>query len=64
MSKTFELVFSTGNDAFEGEAGEAEVVRILRQAADALEGNTWNTSGPNRIRDINGARVGYWNWEK
>ena len=64
MSKSkFELVLDTGNAAFDGYEGELEVARILRAAADALESEAWNVDGPNRIRDINGNRVGFWNWE-
>ena len=42
------------NAAFEGDAWTIEAARILRKAADKLEGGETNDS----LRDINGNKVG------
>lgn len=61
----FIVAFKTDNAAFDGLDGDQEIARILRAIADSMDGtgqsaNPYGT--PNRIRDINGNRVGYWAW--
>jgi hypothetical protein len=53
---TFKLTVACDNDAFYGEAKHAELARILREIADALEerGGLMGTA----VRDINGNTVG------
>ena len=50
----FQMIFDTGNDAFAGGFGHAEVARILRDAAEKIEKGL--TDGG--CRDLNGNRVG------
>ena len=50
---TFTLKLNTDNDAFTADPA-AEVARILREAADMLEGGTTGRS----LSDYNGNRVG------
>ena len=50
----FKLTIETGNAAFDGEDRAAEVARLLRTAADALERGT--TGAP--LHDYNGNFVG------
>lgn len=54
----FNVVFSTTNDAFADEPGQ-EIARILRDLADKIEENGLVEDVVQRIRDINGARVGF-----
>jgi hypothetical protein len=62
----FNVVFSTDNDAFHIDDDTAlderqtadEVARILRQLAQNIE-NTGRVSEMFRIRDANGARIGF-----
>ena len=51
----FKLEIDTGNAAFDGGDCRAEVARILRHAADAVEHQDTNA---NFIWDINGNRCG------
>jgi len=53
MRNTFSISIDTGNAAFEDDAG-AEVARILRDVATALERGTRGAP----LHDINGNRVG------
>lgn len=53
---TFKLNIACDNDAFYSEAKHAELVRILREIADALEEHG-GLMGKN-VRDINGNTVG------
>jgi hypothetical protein len=57
------IQIETSNAAFE-EPGE--VARILRELADKLDGATNEGGMINNqpIRDINGNRVGSWDWER
>ena len=52
----FTLTIATDNAAFEDDEG-AEVARILREAADAVEGDA-DQVGP--LFDVNGNRVGFY----
>lgn len=58
----FIVAFNTNNDAFDAEDGDREIARILRKIADDLEAGQATYDVPQRIRDINGNRVGYWAW--
>ena len=60
MSK-FEVVFSTDNAAFVAFPDE-EISRILREIADRIEVQGMGANEPVRVRDINGNRVGFWNY--
>lgn len=53
---TFNLDMSSGNSAFEPNVCTSEVVRILREVADAVESG--RDSGA--AKDINGNTVGHW----
>lgn len=60
---TFTLTFSTDGAAFDGADGDAEIVRILREAASKIEdGSGVHYGQPVRIKDINGNRVGFFAW--
>ena len=48
---------NTENDAFGDGNGGAEIARILRRLADAIEDGS---SGPGTLNDANGNRVGSW----
>jgi hypothetical protein len=50
----FRIKIETGNAAFEDDNKEYEIARILREAADKIEGG--QTTG--NLYDINGNRVG------
>lgn len=55
----FSVQFCTDNAAFaDGDAGY-EIARILRDLADKIEENGLVEGVVQRIRDINGNRVGY-----
>jgi hypothetical protein len=58
MSK-FTVAFCTDNAAFEGDSAGYEIARILRELADRVEDSGLVDGVVQRIRDINGARVGY-----
>jgi hypothetical protein len=53
MRNAFTIDISTGNGAFDDDAG-AEVARILRDVADRIERGT----ATGKVFDINGNRVG------
>ena len=53
--KTYMLTIETGNAAFEADR-DAEVARILREAADRIERG--DHYGEFTLRDYNGNRVG------
>lgn len=56
MMATFTVTFNTNNDAF-AEDPAPEIARILRELADKVaEGDDL---GLIRLRDVNGARVGF-----
>lgn len=60
-----ELHINTDGDAFgledEDESqAQAELARILRDAADKIERDGYEMDGVRRIRDGNGNRCGYW----
>ncbi len=55
----FTLTIECDNAAFEDDAG-AEVARILRDAADDLDGDMMAETGSANLRDINGNIVGRW----
>lgn len=52
----FTLTISTDNAAFADDEG-AEVARILREAADAIEGEAEQVG---HLYDVNGNRVGFY----
>ena len=54
----FNVYICTTNDAFADEPGQ-EIARILRDLADKVEENGLVEDVVQRIRDINGARVGF-----
>lgn len=57
---SFELHLNTDNAAFDWPARNREVARLLRKLADKLdEGET----GYGPIYDVNGNRVGSWEWK-
>ena len=60
MSK-FEVVFCTNNAAFTD--GSGEISRILRDIADRIDADGIGKNEPGRIRDINGNRVGFFNYD-
>lgn len=53
----FKIVIETGNAAFEGEAKNGEIARILRDVATQLDNEGW-TSGA--CYDVNGNSVGWY----
>jgi cell division protein ZapA (FtsZ GTPase activity inhibitor) len=63
----FTVHIVTNNAAFEINGG-AEVARLLRDIADELDERGKPTSvcdplnSPKSLRDINGNRVGHWQW--
>lgn len=54
MSKDVTLTIDTGNAAFDDGNREAEVARILREAADKIEAGYEDFT----LRDYNGNKVG------
>lgn len=54
MSKDVRITIDTGNAAFDDGNREAEVARILREAADRIEAGAEDFT----LRDINGNKVG------
>ena len=58
----FTVTFNTDNDAFAAAGGDREIARILRTIAEDLEAGQATYGQPQRIRDSNGARVGFWIW--
>lgn len=54
MSKDVTLTINTGNAAFDDGNREAEVARILREAADKIEAGYEDFT----LRDYNGNKVG------
>lgn len=57
MSKKFKLEIELGNDAFVDAPGD-EIARILRNAADTVEGEMIANAILGTLRDINGNVVG------
>lgn len=56
----FTVEFNTDNSAFAEGAMSAEVARILRETADTVSENGLVESMVGRVKDINGARVGFY----
>jgi hypothetical protein len=55
----FTVLFNTDNAAF-ADGKTAEIARILREIADKVEENGLIEDMPGRIKDVNGARVGFY----
>lgn len=55
----FNVMFSTDNAAFSDGNMCQEIARILKDLADKIEENGLIEDVVQRIRDINGARVGF-----
>lgn len=56
----FSVQFNTDNAAFEDGAMSSEIARILREIADTVEENGLIEDMPGRVKDANGARVGFY----
>jgi hypothetical protein len=56
---TFTVMFKTDNAAFDGDAGGPEVARILRDLAGLIEECGLVEGAVQRVKDINGHRVGF-----
>lgn len=56
----FAVEFNTDNSAFAEGAMAAEVARILHEIADTVSENGLVENMISRIKDINGARVGFY----
>ena len=55
---SFTITFSTDGAAFASDGGNAEIARLLREAADTVDTN-FGEDGIVRLRDVNGNRVGF-----